>query len=310
MLNVLYDRCFAAIQHQVSCGVLRRVQPLSTGDSIKVVGSEKWKKAFASGAHNRIVRDVMSEEVLQYIKDEILHPNRKELKRAYFGAVIAVDPMWRQAALYDLLLKCRWEEIRSVDLKRKKMMQYEHIPVVTEMDAKAFIKSGRDPLALYMRSCDDAIMLEAKGNGDTAGNAKSKLKYYAFMSHITATDMVDIVFESISNTIDQPNRAKGDRNVESRISLRGDSVHRNREGPASRRGSRSRSDLNNFERRYSRNSGMFAMSRDMDDCSDTMSVGSSISVDSRSSFSAPPGKRRSSKQHKHSARKLVEKKKY
>jgi hypothetical protein len=307
LLHVLYDKCFAAIQHQVSAQVLKRVTPAGS-NSINSIGSEKWKKTFATGPHNRIMRDLMSPELLQYIKGEILHPARKDLKRAYFSAVIVVDPAWRQAALHDLLLKCRWEETRSVEMAKKKMGLYEHMPVITQRDARSFIKMGKDPLAVYMQKCDDSLSIDqAVSNGTADGTKGNKLIYFTFLSHITATDMVDIVFESISNTIEQPSKIKSDRNSQSRVDLGDGTMSARPSNPNSK----------NLGRRFSRNSGVFGNNSrdiDIDESSDTMSVGSRgsfVSSSSRASFSAPPGSRRNSKRgHKHTARKLVEKKQY
>lgn len=311
MLNVLYDKCFAAVQFQVSTNVLKRVNPAGT-NSIGTVGSEKWKESYSSGSKNRILRDLMSPEIVQYMRDEILDPSRKELKKAFFSAVIVVDPACRQSVLYDLLLKCRWEETRSAAMKKKKMMLYEHMPVVTEKDARSFIRSGKDPLTLYMRSCDDALSMSETGDLESAISAstkkKRKLKYNTFLSHITATDMVDIIFESIFNTCEQANKYRLPTNTGSRASLMSDTRRKSRDVESSSGRRRSRG----TERRTSKYSGVYGSSgsKEFDDASDCMSVGSSYSIRSRSSFlgvAVPPSSHRGSQRHVNKARKLSKK---
>lgn len=309
MLNVLYEKCFAAIQYLVSIVVLKRVNSAIT-NSVASVGSAKWVHTCASAPHHRIMRDLMSPAILQYIKDEILNPARKELKRAFFSAVVVVDPIWRQAALYDLLLKCRWEETRSIAIKKKKMMLYEHMPVLTERDARTFIQSGADPLSAYIKSCDDALIVEDSNLLENSSSIKRQKpqNYNLFLAHVTATDMVDIIFESINNTIAQPFKRN---NTDSRASLHGDGAIRSRDGNSAsfcRRMSHSRELSSRTPSRHSLVLGD-STEKDFDECSDTQSVRSSYSVNSRHAVpgSAASSGRRHSRRRTQSVRKTEQK---
>lgn len=311
MLNVLYDKCFAAIQFLVSTHILKRLSANNTSST--AIASEKWMQKNASEPHHRILRDLMSPNALLYMKQEVLDPARKDLKRSFFSSVVVVDPLCRQAAVKDLLLKCRWEEIRSAAIKKKKMLMYEHMPVVTQQDARRFIKTGADPLSQYIKSCDDALISSEFGSDETSSlveGRKRLIKYNMFLAHISAIDMIDIIFESILNTVQQPIKIKQAERAraDSRSALDGFSRRPSHDGETnlhSRRGSKSRSNV------------AFGTSRDMDgdNDSDTMSINSSYSTSSRQSFSSvpiPPSGRRNSNRHKHSGRRLevVQKKKY
>ena len=124
--------------------------------STLAVGTQKWINSFGTGEGNRIVRDLLSAETIEYIRNELNDPDRRHIKRAFQLTVIDFNPYRKAMAISDLLLKCRWEEVRSMDLKKKKMLLYDEMPPLSELDAKNFIKYGKDPVLAYIDKCNAA----------------------------------------------------------------------------------------------------------------------------------------------------------
>ena len=173
--------------------------------AVTAVGTSKWIHSHATGDHNRIVRDLLSSEVIDYLRTELAAPHRKHIRRAFQLAVLEISPVWKAVAKHDLLLKCRWEEVRAADLKKKKLRLYDEMPPLSEADAREFVQRGVDPVLSYINRCDAAANALSSKQGSKDG--KGSKHYNMFLRHVTAIDMVDIILETISNTMESLIRA-------------------------------------------------------------------------------------------------------
>jgi hypothetical protein len=203
LLDALFDRCLPVVQYIVSAIITKHSAVQSA--AVMAVGTSKWIHSHATGDHNRIVRDLLSSDVIEYLRTELSAPHRKHIRRAFQLAVLEISPVWKAVAKHDLLLKCRWEEVRAVDLKKKKLRLYDEMPPLSEADAREFVKRGLDPVLSYINKCDAAA--DALNSKQGSKDGKKVKSYNMFLRHVTAIDMVDIILETISNTMESPMRS-------------------------------------------------------------------------------------------------------